>query len=104
MSDTAVAGVVLINVFTVERDNQQRLVDLLAGATDGFVNRAPGFLNGKATNTIRQCASTQARSRFSMRPSHSPRSSRACTRLSNVELSLRPRDENNLPVLHRPPP
>jgi quinol monooxygenase YgiN len=44
MPDTAVAGVVVINVFTVERDNQQRLVDLLAGATDGFVNRAPGFI------------------------------------------------------------
>jgi quinol monooxygenase YgiN len=44
MFGTAVAGVVLINVFTVERGNQQRLVDLLVGATDGFVDRAPGFI------------------------------------------------------------
>jgi quinol monooxygenase YgiN len=45
MFGTAVAGVVLINVFTVERGNQQRLVDLLVGATDGFVDRAPGFIS-----------------------------------------------------------
>jgi len=45
MSETAAAGVVLINIFTVERDNQQRLVDLLVRATDGFVNRAPGFIS-----------------------------------------------------------
>jgi quinol monooxygenase YgiN len=38
-------GVVLINVFTVEPANQQRLVDLLTRATDGFVNRAPGFIS-----------------------------------------------------------
>jgi quinol monooxygenase YgiN len=37
--------VVLINVFTVEPVNQQRLVDLLIRATDGFTNRAPGFLS-----------------------------------------------------------
>lgn len=36
--------VVLINVFTVEPANQQRLVDLLIRATDGLVNRAPGFV------------------------------------------------------------
>jgi len=36
---------VLINVFTVEQDNQHRLVDLLVRATDGFVNRAPGFIS-----------------------------------------------------------
>src|SRR5258708_22386137 len=44
MSDTAFGGVVLINVFTVERDNQQRLVDLLVRATEGFVGHAPGFI------------------------------------------------------------
>ena len=32
-----------INVFTVTQANQQRLIDLLTRATDGFVNRAPGF-------------------------------------------------------------
>jgi len=36
--------VALINVFTVEPANQQRLVDLLTRATDGSVNRAPGFI------------------------------------------------------------
>jgi quinol monooxygenase YgiN len=37
--------VTLINVFTVEPANQQRLVDLLTRATDGSVNRAPGFVS-----------------------------------------------------------
>ena len=38
-------AVVLINVFTVEPTNQQRLVGLLARATAGSVNRAPGFIS-----------------------------------------------------------
>jgi quinol monooxygenase YgiN len=37
--------VTLINVFTVDPANQQRLVDLLTRATDGFVSSAPGFLS-----------------------------------------------------------
>ena len=37
--------VTLINVFTVAPANQQRLIDLLTRATDGVVNRAPGFLS-----------------------------------------------------------
>lgn len=37
--------VILINVFTVEPGNQQRLVDLLTRATDGLVSRAPGFIS-----------------------------------------------------------
>ena len=36
--------VTFINVFTVTQANQQRLIDLLARATDGFVSRAPGFI------------------------------------------------------------
>jgi quinol monooxygenase YgiN len=35
----------LINVFTVDPSNQQRLLDLLARATDEFVSRAPGFVS-----------------------------------------------------------
>jgi quinol monooxygenase YgiN len=35
----------LINVFTVDRANQHRLLDLLARATDEFVSRAPGFVS-----------------------------------------------------------
>ena len=35
----------LINVFTVDLANQQRLLDLLTRATDGFVSRAPGFIS-----------------------------------------------------------
>ena len=46
MSETSnSSGVVLINVFTVDPANQQRLVDLLTRVTDDFVNRAPGFLS-----------------------------------------------------------
>ena len=37
--------ITLINVFTVEPSNQQRLLDLLARATDEFVSRAPGFVS-----------------------------------------------------------
>jgi quinol monooxygenase YgiN len=37
--------VTLINVFTVDPANQQRLVDLLTRATDGFVTSAPGFMS-----------------------------------------------------------
>lgn len=35
----------LINVFTVDPANQDRLLDLLARATDEFVSRAPGFVS-----------------------------------------------------------
>jgi quinol monooxygenase YgiN len=38
-------NVILINVFTIDPSNQQRLVDLLARATDCAVSRAPGFLS-----------------------------------------------------------
>src|SRR5260370_5646638 len=38
-------AVVLINVFTVAPENQQRLVDLLIRATDGSVDRWPGFVS-----------------------------------------------------------
>jgi quinol monooxygenase YgiN len=35
----------LINVFTADPENQDRLLDLLARATDEFVSRAPGFVS-----------------------------------------------------------
>jgi quinol monooxygenase YgiN len=35
----------LINVFTVDPANQDRLLDLLARATDEFVSRANGFVS-----------------------------------------------------------
>ena len=38
-------GIVLINVFTVDPANQQRVVDLLTRATEDFVRAAPGFLS-----------------------------------------------------------
>src|SRR6266700_2108868 len=44
--------VTLINVFTVEPANQQRLVDLLTHATDGSVNRAPGFISSTLHRSI----------------------------------------------------
>lgn len=37
-------GIVLINVFTVAPADQERLIKLLTQATEGFVNRAPGFI------------------------------------------------------------
>jgi quinol monooxygenase YgiN len=36
--------ITLINVFTVEPSNQDRLIELLTRATDEFVCRAPGFI------------------------------------------------------------
>ena len=44
--------VTLINVFTVTQANQQRLIDLLIRATDGFVNRAPGFISATLHRSI----------------------------------------------------
>ena len=37
--------VTLINVFTVEPDNQQQLIEMLAGATETSVRHAPGFIS-----------------------------------------------------------
>src|ERR1700716_4637893 len=44
--------VTLINVFTVEPANQQRLIDLLTRATDGSVNRARGFMSATLHRSI----------------------------------------------------
>jgi len=44
--------VTLINVFTVEPANQQRLIDLLTRATDGSVKRAPGFISSTLHRSI----------------------------------------------------
>jgi quinol monooxygenase YgiN len=54
MNQTSEKGgiVTLINVFTVEPANQQRLVDLLTRATDGSVNRAPGFISSTLHRSI----------------------------------------------------
>jgi quinol monooxygenase YgiN len=37
--------VTLINVFTVEPENQQKLIELLARATETSVRHAPGFIS-----------------------------------------------------------
>ena len=54
MTDTLerARGVVLINVFTVEPANQPRLIDLLTHATEGSVNRAPGFISATLHRSI----------------------------------------------------
>jgi quinol monooxygenase YgiN len=44
--------VTLINVFTVDPTNQQRLVDLLTRATDGFVSSAPGFMSSTLHRSV----------------------------------------------------
>lgn len=44
--------VVLINVFTTPPDQQQRLIDLLTRATDGLVDRAPGFVSSTLHRSI----------------------------------------------------
>jgi quinol monooxygenase YgiN len=44
--------VTLINVFTVDPANQQRLVDLLTRATDGFVSHAPGLISSTLHRSV----------------------------------------------------
>jgi quinol monooxygenase YgiN len=46
-TDEESGTVTLINVFTVEPINQQQLIDLLSRATQGLVNRAPGFISSR---------------------------------------------------------
>jgi len=46
MTDSADrAALTVINVFTVDPSNQDRLIDLLTRATDGLVDRAAGFVS-----------------------------------------------------------
>jgi hypothetical protein len=54
MNQTSEKGsiVTLINVFTVDPANQPRLVELLTRATDGLVNRAPGFISSTLHRSI----------------------------------------------------
>jgi Uncharacterized enzyme involved in biosynthesis of extracellular polysaccharides len=40
-------SVTLINVFTVEPHNQQRLIELLTQATEQSVRNAPGFISAR---------------------------------------------------------
>jgi quinol monooxygenase YgiN len=44
--------VTFINLFTATQANQQRLIDLLTRATDGFVNRAPRFISATLYRSI----------------------------------------------------
>jgi hypothetical protein len=86
--------VTLINVFTVEPVNQQRLVDLLIRATDGVVNRVPGFISstlhpsGAARKTIKPCAKTLGHCHYCRRRLPSRRSNPECTK--SLELSNLP--------------
>jgi hypothetical protein len=45
--------VTLINVFTVEPGNQERLLDLLARATETSVRHAPGFTSASLQHRIK---------------------------------------------------
>ena len=59
--------VTLINVFTVEPENQQRLLDVLTEATEKFMSHQPGFisanlhksLDGKRVTNYAQWASAE---------------------------------------------
>jgi quinol monooxygenase YgiN len=44
--------VTLINVFTVEPANQQRLIDLLTDATERSVRYAPGFISARLHRSL----------------------------------------------------
>ena len=58
--------VTLINVFTVEPENQQRLVDLLVEATEKTMKQLPGFVTAnihKSADGVRVANYAQWRSR-----------------------------------------
>jgi quinol monooxygenase YgiN len=58
--------VTLINVFTVEPENQQRLVDMLAEATEKTMKKLPGFVSAnihKSLDGVRVANYAQWRSR-----------------------------------------
>ena len=44
--------VTLINVFTVEPENQQRLVDVLVEATEKVMSRQPGFVSANLHKSL----------------------------------------------------
>lgn len=44
--------VTLINVFTVEPDDQQRLVGLLVEATEAVMNKLPGFVSANLHKSL----------------------------------------------------
>ena len=44
--------VTLINVFTVEPSNQQKLLDILARATDTSVREVPGFISAALHRSV----------------------------------------------------
>jgi quinol monooxygenase YgiN len=44
--------VTLINVFTVEPENQQRLVDMLVEATEKTMKRLPGFVSANIHKSV----------------------------------------------------
>ena len=44
--------VTLINVFTVDPANQQRLIELLTRATEGSVRHAPGFVSASLHRSL----------------------------------------------------
>ena len=44
--------VTLINVFTVEPENQQRLVDVLVEATENFMAHQPGFISANLHKSL----------------------------------------------------
>ena len=44
--------VTLINVFTVEPENQQRLVDVLTEATEQVMSRQPGFISANLHKSL----------------------------------------------------
>jgi len=58
--------VTLINVFTVEPENQQRLADMLIEATEKTMKYLPGFVSAnihKSTDSVRVANYAQWRSR-----------------------------------------
>ena len=93
---TANDVVTLINVFTVERQQQQRLVDVLVTATETVIGKQPGFVSAnihKSLDGTRVANYAQWRSREDFeamlanpeaavlrRSSSSPRRVRSCCR------------------------
>jgi quinol monooxygenase YgiN len=52
MNDPHSKSVTLINVFTVDPQNQERLIELLTRATESSVRHAPGFITANLHRSI----------------------------------------------------
>jgi hypothetical protein len=92
--------VALINVFTVEPANRQRLVDPLTRATDGSVNRAPGFISSILHRSIDGTKMTMYAQRRSAEDDHAMREDRGPVPFLEEALTIAKFDPGMYEIVH----